>query len=73
MVHQPSLRASGLPMFTPATLVATALATRPRGEIRVVASDPLTALALATIVQVRGEEWQASDDDIEVWLPRLTG
>lgn len=43
-----------------------------RGELRIVASDPLTALGLATIVQVRGENWQAADHEIDVWLPRLT-
>lgn len=43
-----------------------------KGELRVVASDPLSALGLAALVQVRGENWQAGDDDIEVWLSRLT-
>jgi hypothetical protein len=40
-------------------------------SLEVVASDPLTALALVTLAQVRGENWQASDSQIGDWLPRL--
>ena len=54
-------------LVTPEQTIAT------RGEFRVVASDPVTAVGLATIVQVRGEMWHASDDDTDLWLPRLTG
>ncbi len=38
-----------------------------------VAEDPLSLLGLVTLLEVRGDTWQASDDDIEKYLPMLEG
>lgn len=38
-----------------------------------VAEDPLSLLGLVKLLEVRGDNWQASDDDIAKYLPMLEG
>lgn len=38
-----------------------------------VAEDPLSLLGLIKLHEVRGDNWQASDDDIDNYLPMLEG
>lgn len=37
------------------------------------AEDPLSLLGLVKLYEVRGDNWQASDDDIAKYLPMLEG
>jgi hypothetical protein len=43
-----------------------------RGDDVYVADDPVTVLGLVALVQARGWEWGASDDEIDRVLPRFT-
>lgn len=38
-----------------------------------VAEDPLSLLGLVKLLEVCGDNWQASDDDIAKYLPMLEG
>lgn len=37
------------------------------------AEDPLSLLGLVKLLEVRGDSWQADDDEIERYLPMLEG
>ncbi|KMO29660.1 hypothetical protein VQ02_29335 [Methylobacterium variabile] len=41
------------------------------GEHRFLAEGPLQLLGLIALVEVRGESWQASDDEIDAYLARF--
>ncbi|KAI9131903.1 hypothetical protein [Acaryochloris sp. CCMEE 5410] len=38
-----------------------------------VAEDPLSLLGLTKLHEVRGDNWKASDDEIDKYLPMLEG
>ena len=37
------------------------------------AEDPITLLGLVKLVEIRGEDWKASDDEIDKYLPMVEG
>lgn len=38
-----------------------------------IAEDPLSLLGLVKLHEVRGDNWKASDDEIDTYLPMLEG
>lgn len=44
-----------------------------RREVKLQANDPCTLLGLAKLVEVKGKDWQASDEKIAEFLQRFYG
>lgn len=42
-----------------------------RGADRFMAEDPITLVGVVVIAEARGEEWQATDEEIEDYLARF--
>jgi len=41
-----------------------------RGDVELVADDPVALLGLATLAEARGEAWRATDEEIQAVLGR---
>jgi hypothetical protein len=42
-----------------------------KGDLQVLAEDPLRLLGLVTMVEARGEKWYAPDEEIEGFLQKF--